>query len=103
MENKIYSTILSSPEEDTITIEEILVEEGKGFNLVIWNDDVNTFDWVIETLVSVCKHSSEQAEQCALLIHLKGKCSVKKGSYNFLKPQCDAINERLINATIEGG
>ncbi|MEO5968060.1 MAG: ATP-dependent Clp protease adaptor ClpS [Ferruginibacter sp.] len=103
MENKIYSTILSSPEEDTITIDEILVEEGKGFNLVIWNDDINTFDWVIETLVSVCKHTSEQAEQCALLIHLKGKCSVKNGSYNFLKPQCDAINERLINATIEEG
>ena len=101
MNYDIYNRNLSSPDEETITLEEELVETGKGFSLVIWNDDVNTFDWVIETLIDVCKHSSQQAEQCALLIHIKGKCSVKKGSYDFLKPQCDAINERFINATIE--
>lgn len=70
-------------------------------NLVVWNDDVNTFDWVIETLVQICGHTKEQAEQCAILIHYKGKCSVKKGSFNKLKPQCEAIIDRNINATIE--
>lgn len=103
MNYKIFNSILSSPDEETIMVEDELVETGSGFNLIIWNDDVNTFDWVIETLMNVCQHSAEQAEQCALLIHIKGKCSVKKGSYNFLKPQCDAINERLISATIEEG
>lgn len=101
MDFKIYNRILSSPEEETITVIEELTDESKGYSLVIWNDDVNTFDWVIETLIDVCKHSPQQAEQCALLIHTKGKCSVKNGSYNFLKPQCDAINERSINASIE--
>ncbi len=80
---------------------DVLTETSEGYNLIVWNDDVNTFDWVIETLVKICGHTEEQAEQCSLLIHYKGKCAVKKGSYEVLKPQCDAINERLINATIE--
>ncbi len=80
---------------------DVLTEASEGFNLIVWNDDVNTFDWVIETLVKICGHTEEQAEQCSILIHFKGKCAVKKGSYEMLKPQCDAINERLINATIE--
>jgi ATP-dependent Clp protease adaptor protein ClpS len=62
---------------------------------------VNTFDWVIETLVRICKHSTEQAEQCAMLIHTKGKYAVKQGELKTLKPMCDAINERGISATIE--
>jgi ATP-dependent Clp protease adaptor protein ClpS len=69
--------------------------------LIVWNDEVNTFEWVIETLMDVCKHTAEQAEQCALLIHTKGKYSVKNGQYEELKPPCDAITERGINATIE--
>lgn len=69
--------------------------------LVIWNDEVNTFEWVIETLVAICHHSPEQAEQCAYIIHYKGKYSVKEGSYDDLKPLCDAITERGINATVE--
>ena len=89
------------PEEDVATIEDEDVDIERGCSLVIWNDDVNTFDWVIETLIDVCKHNTQQAEQCALLIHLKGKCIVKNGSYSFLKPQRDAIIERFINATIE--
>lgn len=80
---------------------DVLTEESNTQNLIVWNDDINTFDWVIETLMVVCGHQKEQAEQCALIIHTKGKCSVKKGSYEELKPQCDAITERLINATIE--
>lgn len=79
------------------------VAEASSFShqLIVWNDDVNTFDWVIETLVAVCGHTQEQAEQCALLIHTKGKYAVKNGDYETLKPQCDAINDRSINATVE--
>ena len=69
--------------------------------LIVWNDEVNTFEWVIETLIEVCGHSTEQAEQCAIIIDSKGKYAVKEGSYEILKPQCDAITERGINATIE--
>jgi ATP-dependent Clp protease adaptor protein ClpS len=69
--------------------------------LIVWNDDVNTFDWVIETLMEVCGHNSEQAEQCALLVHNLGKYAVKNGPFELLKPQCEAITDRGINATIE--
>ena len=88
---------LSSPSEEMDT----LVEEAVTRSLIIWNDEVNTFDWVIETLMDVCGHERVQAEQCAMLIHTKGKYAVKQGSYETLKPQKDAITERLINATIE--
>ena len=70
-------------------------------SLIVWNDDVNTFEWVIETLIEICGHSQEQAEQCAIIIDSKGKYSVKEGSYDVLKPMCDAITDRGINATIE--
>ena len=86
-----------SPEED----QDMLVEEQSMYSLVVWNDEVNTFDWVIETLIEVCGHSQEQAEQCAMFIHYKGKYAVKNGSYKTLKPKCDAITERSIGATIE--
>ena len=69
--------------------------------LIVWNDEVNSFDWVISTLVLVCSHTLEQAEQSAMIIHTKGKYAVKEGSYEFLKPMCDAITERGIGATIE--
>ncbi len=78
-----------------------LVEEEHLYSLLVWNDEVNTFDWVIETLIEVCGHSQEQAEQCAFLIHTKGKYAVKKGSYDTLKPLCEAITDRKINATLE--
>ena len=70
-------------------------------SLIVWNDDFNTFEWVIETLMEVCGHTEQQAEQCSMIIHTKGKYAVKEGSYDILKPQCDAITERGINATIE--
>lgn len=89
----------------TETFEEIetdvIVELDKPFQIVVWNDEVNTFEWVIETLTDVCGHSHEQAEQCALFIHNKGKYAVKKGGYDDLKPQTDAITERGIGATLE--
>ncbi len=79
----------------------VLSEVDAPWQLVVWNDEVNTFEWVIETLVTVCGHTSEQAEQCAMLIHTKGKYAVKNGAYDDLKPMCDAITERGIGATIE--
>ncbi|MCX6265311.1 MAG: ATP-dependent Clp protease adaptor ClpS [Bacteroidetes bacterium] len=83
------------------SVEELVVETTKGFHLIVWNDEVNTFEWVIETLIEVCGHEHEQAEQCAWLIHNRGKYAVKNGSYEILKPMCDAITDRGIGATIE--
>ena len=84
-----------SEETDTLTLTE------QYCSLIVWNDEVNTFEWVIETLIQICGHSAEQAEQCAILIDSKGKYAVKEGQYDILKPQCDAITERGIGATIE--
>ena len=72
-----------------------------SFNLIVWNDNVNTFEWVIETLVNICGHTAEQAEQCAFIIHFNGKYAVKQGEYETLKPMQEAIVDRGINATIE--
>jgi ATP-dependent Clp protease adaptor protein ClpS len=80
---------------------EVLLETVSSNQLIVWNDDVNTFDWVIETLVEVCGHSFEQAEQCSLLIHFQGKYAVKEGMFEDLKPMCEAILDRGINATLE--
>ena len=82
--------------------EDVLVEEQIGINneIVLYNDDVNTFDHVIETLIRVCNHTSEQAEQCAILVHYKGKCTVKTGSFDELKPQCTQLLGAGLNAEI---
>lgn len=82
--------------------EEVLVEEAVGINheIVLFNDDVNTFDHVIDTLIRVCKHTSEQAEQCAILVHYKGKCTVKTGPFDELKPQCTQLLEAGLSAEI---
>jgi ATP-dependent Clp protease adaptor protein ClpS len=77
------------------------VLDSTGYALIVWNDEVNTFDHVIKTLMEVCKHEREQAEQCAMFIHYKGKYGVKHGSYDELKPMCDAITDRGIGATVE--
>lgn len=69
-------------------------------DLIVFNDDVNTFDHVITTLVKVCRHTPEQAEQCAWIIHYRQKCTVKKGSFDELRPMRDAICERGIDARI---
>ncbi|MBL7734413.1 MAG: ATP-dependent Clp protease adaptor ClpS [Chitinophagaceae bacterium] len=82
-------------ETDTLTI------TSDPYSLVVWNDEVNTFEWVIETLMEVCGHSAEQAEQCAYIIHYQGKYAVKNGEYEELKPECDAITDRGIGATLE--
>ncbi len=70
-------------------------------SLIVHNDDVNTFDWVIEALMDICEHTLEQAEQCSILIHYKGRASVKNGSLNELKPLKQALLDRTISVTIE--
>jgi ATP-dependent Clp protease adaptor protein ClpS len=88
------------------TIEKTQVEtdvlEAVAINneIVLYNDDVNTFDHVIETLIRVCKHDELQAEQCAILVHYKGKCTVKTGSLDELKPQCSSLLEAGLSAEI---
>jgi ATP-dependent Clp protease adaptor protein ClpS len=69
--------------------------------IILYNDDVNTFDHVINTLISVCDHSLEQAEQCSLIVHYKGKCGVKSGSYSELKPMCTKLLQAGLSAEIE--
>ena len=71
-----------------------------GNELVLFNDDVNTFDWVIVSLIEVCQHTAEQAEQCSLIVHHKGKCSVDSGSFAELKPKCSALLDRGLSAEI---
>jgi ATP-dependent Clp protease adaptor protein ClpS len=97
------STAMASTNFQTDNLEEIdvLTDLVDPCNLIVWNDDVNTFEWVIETLIDVCGHSPEQAEQCSYFIHYKGKYAVKNGEYDELKPMCDAITERGIGATVE--
>ena len=82
--------------------EQTLTEEAVGLNneIIIYNDDVNTFDHVIETLVRVCSHTTEQAEQCSLIIHYKGKCTVKTGPLKELIPQCTQLLEAGLSAEI---
>jgi len=83
-------------------LEEISVEELLSPNneIVLYNDDVNTFDHVIDTLIRVCEHTSEQAEQCSLIVHYNGKCTVKTGEYKELKPQCTQLLEAGLSAEI---
>ena len=69
-------------------------------DLIIFNDDFNTFDFVIESLISVCQHEVHQAEQCTIIIHYKGKCQVKCGTYEELEPMCTALLDRGITAEI---
>ena len=80
---------------------DVMEDLESPFHLVVWNDEVNTFEWVIETLMEICNHSYEQAEQCAYIIHFKGKYAVKHGSYDELTTMRDAITERGIGATVE--
>ncbi|QDH79246.1 ATP-dependent Clp protease adaptor ClpS [Echinicola soli] len=92
------------PLEHTVEEEvEILLEDvvdTEEHDLVVFNDDINTFDHVAKVLIKVCKHSQEQAEQCTMIIHYKGKCAVKKGSMKQLKPMCQSILDAGIQAVI---
>jgi ATP-dependent Clp protease adaptor protein ClpS len=78
--------------------EEVLTDELR--DLIVFNDEVNTFDHVIQTLIKVCKHTPEQAEQCTWIIHYKGKCTVKVGAFDELAPLRNAICQRGISAEV---
>ena len=80
---------------------DVLEWEDEGSNLVLHNDDVNTFGHVIECLMRYCEHSAEQAEQCAWIVHLKGKCQVKSGSYTDLLPVQAVLADEGLWVTIE--
>ncbi|MUH37888.1 ATP-dependent Clp protease adaptor ClpS [Zobellia amurskyensis] len=82
--------------------EELLLEEevAKQNEIIVFNDDVNTFDHVIETLVDVCDHTPVQAEQCSLIVHYNGKCTVKTGDYKDLEPRCSKLLEAGLSAEI---
>lgn len=82
--------------------EQTLVKEKvqKNYEIMVHNDEVNTFDHVISTLIETCDHSPIQAEQCTYIIHFKGKCAVKSGEYEDLRPRCDSILEAGISAEI---
>ena len=84
------------------TSEKILLKEKvvKQNEIVLYNDDVNTFDHVIDTLIDVCQHTSEQAEQCAIIVHHKGKCTVKTGIYKELEPRCSKLLQEGLSAEI---
>jgi ATP-dependent Clp protease adaptor protein ClpS len=84
-----------------VLIKEQLKEQLKDLNeIILFNDDVNTFDWVIESLVEICDHDPLQAEQCAVIVHYKGKCTVKTGSYEDLKPRCSMLLDAGLSAEI---
>lgn len=91
--------MMSTQEE---VLEKVVTDskKQKENEIVLYNDDHNTFDHVIETLIYVCEHTPEQAEQCSLLVHYKGKCTVKTGPYNDLKPRCSKLLEAGLSAEI---
>ena len=84
------------PEIETLTE----LDEEKEHEIMLYNDDVNTFTHVIETLIRVCEHSQQQAEQCTSLVHYSGKCVVKTGTYSDLEPRCTLLLEAGLSAEI---
>jgi len=87
--------------KEKISEELLLEEETVNLNeIVLFNDEVNTFDHVIDTLIDVCDHVPEQAEQCALIVHHNGKCTVKTGEYNDLEPRCSRLLQAGLSAEI---
>ncbi|MCB0766045.1 MAG: ATP-dependent Clp protease adaptor ClpS [Flavobacteriales bacterium] len=88
-----------SPEE--LLLEEVLCETGSFREIVLHNDDVNTFDHVIDSLVEICDHDPIQAEQCAWIVHHNGKCGVKRGTFDQLEARCHALQQRGLSAVIQ--
>lgn len=97
---EIYKIVSTKPEEIPEGIEEVLVQEDQEHEIILYNDDVNTFDHVISCLIKICEHTYMQAEQCAYLVHFTGKCAVKTGSLEDLVPRCTALLEEGLSAEI---
>ncbi|TXC76979.1 ATP-dependent Clp protease adaptor ClpS [Luteibaculum oceani] len=79
---------------------DVLLEEQKEHQLILFNDDVNTFDHVIDCLVDVCKHDPIQAEQCAYIVHYRGKCVVKEGELEEMVQMCTSLLNRDLSAEV---
>ena len=92
--------MLFSSKEKVQESVDIAEQESKKHEIVLFNDDIHTFDFVIDSLIEVCEHSLEQAEQCTYLVHYKGKCAVKTGEYDELKPRCTRLLEKGLSAEI---
>lgn len=90
----------SVPDIEVLELEEEEIELDLCFNLVVFNDEVNTFDHVINTLIEICDHTPEQAEQCTLIIHYKGKCTVRTGEWDEMASMRNAICQRGISAEV---
>jgi ATP-dependent Clp protease adaptor protein ClpS len=90
-----------STQEQVLPELELEVLEQRENKIVLFNDEVNTFDHVIDMLVAACDHTPIQAEQCSLIVHYKGKCNVKTGAYDDLKPRCTALLEAGLTAEIQ--
>ncbi len=86
---------------ETEELIEVLEKKKDNNSIILYNDDVNTFEFVTNTLIEICKHEAVQAEQCTYLVHYVGKCSVKAGSFKQLRPICEALIDRGLSATIE--
>ena len=84
-----------------LVITKVIEEKVKKYSIILFNDDVNTFEFVIETLITVCGHEPLQAEQCAFLVHHKGKCEVKTGEYSKLLPMAEALLDKGLTAEIQ--
>lgn len=101
MLEKIYfSKNYDNPQREYEEEIALMEHEDEVYKLVLWNDDVNTFDFVIECLIEICKHTPEQAEQCTILVHYKGKCTVKTGDMETLKPMHDKLISRGLTSEI---
>lgn len=91
-----------STKEEVLEQKKTDIKKNKDHEIVLFNDEYNTFDHVIETLIYACDHTPEQAEQCSILVHYNGKCTVKTGPYNDLKPRCSKLQEAGLSAEITG-
>jgi ATP-dependent Clp protease adaptor protein ClpS len=100
---KLTGMVQYDEDIEVLEIEDVDSDVGDGdvHQLIVHNDEINTFDWVIKCLVEVCQHTYEQAEQCSLIIHFKGRYGVKRGSHDILKPMKNSLAERGLSVTIE--
>lgn len=100
IEKLIAALGLDNPRRQEESEVEVLVDVDAASRLVVWNDDIHTFDYVIDCLIEICKHTREQAEQCTILIHYKGKCTVKSGELKDLLPMHEKLLSRGLTSEI---
>lgn len=97
MRNDIKIRVSSVETQEQVDVK---TQQTQEHQIVLHNDDVNTFDFVIDSLIEVCDHTPEQAEQCTMLVHYKGKCTVKTGEFNDLEPRCSKLLQLGLSAEL---